>query len=147
MTRIFRTALVAMMVVGLASCSLFGPDQRKIDEVDELVATFNLPQAGQVIAEYSSGNGTSYAIYTHQIVLRGPGVVDRVDELLLEAGFELQPGTALGATYILRTGGRKFTARVSQFEESADAGTETGSDENAYRAEVGDVRVSIVSSL
>ncbi|MBH0022532.1 lipoprotein [Salinibacterium sp. SWN248] len=147
MTRIFHIALVALIVAGLASCGLSGPDQGKIDEVDELVAAFNLPQAGQVIAEYSSGSGTSYAIYTHQIVLRGPGVVDRVDELLLEGGFELQPGAALGVTYILRTEGRKFTARVSQFEENANAGTEAGSDENAYRAEVGDVRVSIVSSL
>jgi hypothetical protein len=110
MTRIFRTALVVLVVVGLASCSLFGRDQYKLDEVDAQVDTINLPQAGQVVAEYSFAGGTSSAIYRYQIALRGPDVIDRVDELLLDAGFELQPSTAFGITYLLRTEAREFTA-------------------------------------
>lgn len=145
--RLFCTASVALIVLGLAACVSFGPDQKKIGEVDAQVAEFNLNQAGEVIAEYSSGSGTSYAIYTHEIVLRAPGAVDRVSQLLLDADFELQPGNSFGATYVLRAKGRDFTAIVSIFKEVTNAGTETGSDDNAYRAEVGDVRVSIISSL
>lgn len=114
--------------------------------MDAVVADFDLTNGDDVLVDYSSGSGTSYAIYTRQIVIRGTEGAANANKLLIEAGF-VPPRDPASETYLLTTEGYEFFATLTEATTVRPVGDEQTIDGSQYLSKIGDVRITITTVM